>query len=60
MCVCWWRCCLTTGSALPQVMFSDSNEPGEGEHKILRFVRHQRTQVGGSEGMHFGGRDVQA
>jgi 5'-3' exonuclease len=29
-----------------QVIFSDGSEPGEGEHKIMDFVRRERAQPG--------------
>ncbi len=35
----------STAHHVMQVLFSDSSEPGEGEQKIMRFVRHQRLQV---------------
>lgn len=29
-----------------KVLFSDGSEPGEGEHKIMDFIRKERAQVG--------------
>jgi 5'-3' exoribonuclease 2 len=40
------HCC----SAFLQVLISDASEPGEGEHKIMRFVRHLRTHPGYAPG----------